>query len=153
MGKVAVTLKSVTKNKIFVPLFFAYLVATIGLSLNSAIAIFYYKYRLKLTEREIKYVIGLFILVISFSIAGWVFVSRKYGKKWPAFFGILALGLMTVICYPLFPVQKLYPTVLDVRDNTENSRTIPRGHPQVFCLEGKSRFQVVIVEKFSQMFE
>lgn len=107
--KMRTELQSLGKNKAFILLFFAYVIATIGLSLNSAIAIFYYKYRLELNDQQIRYIIGLFILVISISIVGWVMISKRFGKKWPPFYGILFLAIMTIFGYPFFPVRNIYP--------------------------------------------
>jgi len=97
------------KNRIFCYLFCSYVVAQIGLAINSTLALYYYNYCLELDESQVQIIIGLFLLVICFSILFWVIVSKKYGKKWPAFIGIFLLGIMTVICYPLFPKKQILP--------------------------------------------
>jgi GPH family glycoside/pentoside/hexuronide:cation symporter len=49
-----------------------------------------------------------FFVVIIVSIPIWVLLSNRYGKKRPAFFGILMLGLITMIAYPLYPYGNSY---------------------------------------------
>ncbi len=105
--KIRLAIRSIWKNKIFVLLLISYIVANIGLAINSAIALYYYKYRLLLTEEQTKLVIGLFLAVVSFSIAGWVMLSRKWGKKKPTFWGIFGLAIMTIFSYPFFPSKNL----------------------------------------------
>lgn len=105
---------SVASNRVFLPLLLAYVAAYIGRTLNSSIALYYYDVRLQLTERQIHInVLGLFTLVICFSIGVWVFLSQRFGKKMPAFWGAFGLGLSTVIIYPIMPPgQVIYPMVL-----------------------------------------
>jgi len=114
-GGVFLALFSALKNKIFLPLFLAYFTATIGLSINSATAIFYYRYRLSLSERNIQIILGVFIFVFCISLVGWVLLSRKYGKKMPAFWASLSLGLLTAVAYPLLqPEKMLLPLIIAV---------------------------------------
>ncbi len=99
---------SMRKNIPFLVLFAALLVATIGRTVNSSLALYYYEYRLGLSEKEVVlYVLGLFIIVISLSVPFWVWLSRRIGKIPAAFSGILALGVMTITAYPLFPPHDL----------------------------------------------
>jgi len=88
----------------FIPLILAYLVGTLGRTLNSSIALFYYEHRLKLAEADVfLYILLPFTFVIALSIVGWTLLSRKVGKKRPAFWGVFLLGLYTCVAYPLFP--------------------------------------------------
>ncbi|MCC5813371.1 MAG: MFS transporter, partial [Leptospira sp.] len=99
----------VLRNKIFLPLFIAFVVATFGRTFNTAIALFYYKFRLGLSESQV--VIGIlfpFFVIIILSIPLWLFLSNRYGKKMPAFAGIFLLGLVTMIAYPLYPYGNAY---------------------------------------------
>lgn len=99
---------SALKNRAFVPLLAAFFVAGVGRTLNSSLALYYYEYRLQLSTLEITTIIlGLFVLVVSMSIAAWVLLARRFGKKGPAFVGILGLAIMTAVGYPLFPPGKL----------------------------------------------
>ncbi len=103
----------VLSNKIFLPLFIAFVVATFGRTLNTSTALFYYKYRLGLSESDVVLRILLpFFVIIILSIPFWVWLSNLYGKKMPAFFGIFILGIATIIAYPLYPYgNPYYPLV------------------------------------------
>lgn len=104
---------SVLKNKMFLILLFAFVIATIGRTFNSAIALYYYEYRLGLKESQVVINILLpFFLVLMLSIGFWVWISKKIGKKIPAFLGVFGLGVLTVIAYPLFPYGELKPPLI-----------------------------------------
>ncbi|TGM03748.1 MFS transporter [Leptospira barantonii] len=103
-------LKSVFKNRYFLPLIAAFIIATFGRTFNSSIVNLYYKYRIRLTEAEIGLMILVpFVICLILSILLWVYLAGKFGKKWPAFWGVFLLGLMTVIVYPLFPERGIVP--------------------------------------------
>ncbi|WP_243394769.1 MFS transporter [Leptospira adleri] len=105
-----VKIVSVFKNRYFLPLILAFIVATFGRTFNSSIVNLYYKYRIRLTEAEIGLAILLpFVVCLILSILLWVYLSNRFGKKWPAFWGVLLLGIMTVIVYPLFPERGIFP--------------------------------------------
>lgn len=107
-GGLLADLWSVRLNRPFVVLFAALLVATIGRTINSSAALFYYDRRLGISEQDVViYVLGVFILVITFSVPFWVWLASRIGKIRAAFSGILGLGLMTSIAYPLFPASDL----------------------------------------------
>ncbi|WP_372366206.1 MFS transporter [Candidatus Uabimicrobium sp. HlEnr_7] len=97
-----------TKNTVFLYLLISYVIATIGLAINSTFAMYYYKYYLQLSEQKTQVIIGVFILVVCLSIVFWVKISQKYGKKWPAFGGILSLAIMTTFSYPFFPKNNMF---------------------------------------------
>jgi len=104
---------SVLRNKAFLPLFFAFVIATIGRTFNSAIALYYYEYRLLLKESIVVTAILLpFFFFLILSIPLWVRLSGSFGKKIPAFWGIFGLGVLTMIAYPLFPPGEVYPPLL-----------------------------------------
>jgi GPH family glycoside/pentoside/hexuronide:cation symporter len=93
------------RSRPFRPLLAAYVVGSVGLTLNSSLALFYYQYRLQLAERQVfLWVLLPFALVIALSIGGWVLIARRFGRRWTAFTGVLLLGLGTAVVYPLFPV-------------------------------------------------
>lgn len=107
------SLVSVLRNKIFLILLFAFVIATIGRTFNSAIALYYYEYYLGLKESAVVLNILLpFFVVLMSSIAFWVWISKKVGKKFPAFLGVFGLGAMTIIVYPLLPYGKLQPPLI-----------------------------------------
>ncbi|MBL8018031.1 MAG: MFS transporter [Leptospirales bacterium] len=99
---------SALRNRAYLPLLLAFFFASIGRTLNSSLALYYYRYRLQLSVAEITVIIlGLFVLVVSLSIIAWVLISRRYGKKMPAFLGITGLATLTALGYPLFPPGQL----------------------------------------------
>ena len=100
-------LKSMLQNKPFLILFIAYLIATIGVNINSSFAFFYYKYRLQLTEADTQKVIAFFMVVFTLALIGWIALANRYGKKIPLFAGTMLLGIMTAIGYPIFPAGSL----------------------------------------------
>lgn len=100
-------LRSMVQNKPFVILFVAYLIATIGVNINSSFAFFYYKYRLELTEADTQKVIAFFMVVFTLALIGWIALANRFGKKIPLFAGTMLLGIMTAIGYPLFPAGSL----------------------------------------------
>ena len=102
---------SAFNNRAFLPLFLAYSTAMIGLSLNSSFSLYYYRYRLHLEEAGIQMTLGTFIVFFSLSLYIWVLVSRKYGKRIPAFLASLALGIIITIAYPFLPPGRLEPVV------------------------------------------
>ena len=98
------SLGSVLSNPYFVPLLIAFLIASVGRTLNASIALYYYEYRLDLPESEVgvKVLLPFFAFII-LSPPLWVWSSKRFGKKWPAFVGVFGLGLMTCVTYPFFP--------------------------------------------------
>lgn len=97
----------------FPPLLAAYLIATIGIGINATVALYYYGYRLQLTPREIQVMLVVFMAVFTASLAGWVAVSKRYGKLRPVTVGALLLGVATSVLYPVLPPKAfVYPLVL-----------------------------------------
>jgi len=97
-------LKQVLQNRVFLPLLAAFIIGSMGRTINSSIALFYYEYRLALNEVTVFLKILLpFTFVIALSIVGWYAISKRHGKKIPAVIGILFLGIYTCVSYPLFP--------------------------------------------------
>lgn len=101
-------LKEVIQNPLFRPLFLSFVFISVGRSVNTVLALLYYRESLRLNEKEILGpVLGLFTLCIILSPLLWSPLAARFGKKWPAFGGLLILGLLTSIAYPLFPVGSL----------------------------------------------
>jgi len=98
----------VLRNPAFVPLLLAFVVAAIGRAINASIGLYYYEFRLGLSEeRTVGYVLLPFFLFFLVSIAGWVWASKRYGKRVPALVGVGGLGVLTIVVYPLFPPGSL----------------------------------------------
>ncbi len=106
-------LRSVARNRPFCPLLVAFVLGSIGRTLNASIALFYYEHRLELPEQAVfVYVLLPFTLVIALSIGGWLWLSRWFGKKYPAVVGIGALGVGTCLAYPSFAPGSLWGPVV-----------------------------------------
>ena len=104
---------SVLANRAFLPVFAAFLLIAMGRTMNSTLALPYYKDSLGLSELQIQgAVLSTFTLCIILAIPAWVLLGRYFGKKRPAFMGIFGLGIMTIIAYPLFPRDSLGGPVL-----------------------------------------
>lgn len=100
-------LKTAVGNKFFLWLFAAGFLAYIGVAINSTLARYYYDHYLKLSEDNLALVLIVFILVWSFSAVLWVKAADRFGKDLPATIGIVALGILTICSYPLFPERGL----------------------------------------------
>jgi len=95
----------VFRNRYFMPLLIAFILVAVARAMNATLALPFYKITLALEEHVIQQrILGVFSVCIILSIPLWVFLSGRYGKKWPAFGAMLGLGVMTIIAYPLFPV-------------------------------------------------
>ena len=94
--------KSILTNQAFWPLLIAYTVATFGVSLNSSLARYYYRYRLMMDESEVGILLVSFMIFLTMSLMGWVWISKRFGKLIPLRYGILGLGIGTSVVYLLF---------------------------------------------------
>ena len=95
-------------NPLFLPLVLGFVIAAVGRTINASVALYYYEYRLGLSEQQA--VVGIlvpFFLCFLASMPLWIWLSRRYGKRLPAMAGVVGLGMTTAIVYPLFPVGKL----------------------------------------------
>lgn len=103
---------AVPTNPVFRPLLLAFMTAYAGVAINSALALFYYEDRLAFEPEQTNIVLGTFLVVWTSSIPLWVILSRRFGKRRPAFYGLLLLGLMTTFTYPFFPEGVLWPPLV-----------------------------------------
>lgn len=102
------SLWSVFTNRYFLPLFLAFVIASVGRAMNATLALPYYRFRLELAEADVqRWILGVFAVAIVASVALWIPLGKRFGKKWPGFGGMLALGILTAIAYPLFPAGSL----------------------------------------------
>lgn len=97
-------LLSAFQNKAFLNLVIGYFVVNIGLTFNSAAALYYYRLRVQYSESEIQTLLLIFLLVFTASLPLWVWLSSRFGKKWTLILGALTLGVSNVFIYPLLPV-------------------------------------------------
>ena len=97
-------LQRILTNRVFLPFLAAFIIAAMARTMNSTLALPYYKDSLRLPESAVQGpILSVFTLCIVLSVPLWVWAGRRFGKKRPAFSGMLVLGLMTMIAYPLFP--------------------------------------------------
>jgi len=99
-------------NPDFAVLLLAFVIANLGLSVNSAVALLYYERWLRLSEGQTLVVLAVFIAVFCAALWLWLAVSRRAGKRRPAFWALLGLGVMTTLVYPLLPRGVLWPALL-----------------------------------------
>jgi Na+/melibiose symporter-like transporter len=105
--------RGVLANKVFLPILLAFIISGIGRSLNASMALYYYEYRLGMTERQVVLMVFFpFFASILLAIPFWMRVSRRFGKKWPAFGGMLGLALLTGVIYAVLPPNRLLGPVL-----------------------------------------
>lgn len=90
-------------NRPFIILFLAYFIATLGLTINSSLALYYYSYRLLLDEVAVNLIIACFVFVFCLAIPFWVFLARFQSKRLLMCLGVGGLGVMSIVAYPLFP--------------------------------------------------
>jgi GPH family glycoside/pentoside/hexuronide:cation symporter len=89
------------RNAAFRPLLLAYVTATVGIGLNSATVLYYYQYRLHLTEAQVQSILVVFLVVFTLSILVWVHLARKHGRRLPMAIGASLLGVGTAVLYTL----------------------------------------------------
>ena len=88
-------------NPVFLPFFLAFLIVAMGRTMNSTLALPFYKESLSLNEAVVQGpVLGVFTLCIVLSVPLWTVLGRRLGKKGPAYAGMLVLGVMSIIAYP-----------------------------------------------------
>ncbi|GBF40524.1 MFS transporter [Leptospira johnsonii] len=94
----------ILRNRYFLPLLLAFIVATAARTLNASLGLLYYKERLLLEDSQVVIRILLpFVFFLTISIPFWVYLAKKFGKKQPAFWGSFLLGVMTIVLYPILP--------------------------------------------------
>jgi len=100
----AANIGSILKNPVYLSFFIAFLLVAMGRTMNSTLALPYYKDSLDLDESVIQGpILSVFTLVIVLSVPFWTWAGKRFGKRCPAFVGMFTLGLMTMVAYPLFP--------------------------------------------------
>jgi GPH family glycoside/pentoside/hexuronide:cation symporter len=99
-------------NAPFRPLLGAYVVATLGIGVNSAAALYYYRYRLDLDEAQIHTLLVVFMVVFTASILGWVKLAKRFGKRRLMAFGGVALGVANGVLYLVLPPGEPLPAMV-----------------------------------------
>ncbi|MCR9248707.1 MAG: MFS transporter [bacterium] len=96
-------LRDAFQNATFRPLVVIYVIATIGIGVNSAVAFYYYGYTLELSDKQINTMVAVLLVVFTLSIIGWVKLSQRVGKVRPIVFGASTLGVATSVLYLVLP--------------------------------------------------
>jgi Na+/melibiose symporter-like transporter len=88
-------------NRPFRPLLLAYVIANVGIGVNAATFLYYYQHVLALPAGERQAVLAVFLGMFTLSIAGWVSLSKHFGKRRPLIVGACVLGVGTAALYLL----------------------------------------------------
>jgi GPH family glycoside/pentoside/hexuronide:cation symporter len=91
-------------NKPLWPYWWCFVVANFALVVNSSVAIYFYRYRLRLDETSINVILASYVAVFLVSLPLWTYLSRRFGKLSALRAGTFALGVIVVVSYPLMPV-------------------------------------------------
>lgn len=100
------------RNRAFRPLLGIYVTATLGIGINSATFAYYYEYHLRLDGAATQTVLGVFLVVFTVSILGWVAIARRFGRRRPVACGALALGFGTATLYSTIPPGDVLPPLV-----------------------------------------
>ncbi len=105
--------RAIFKDRAFMHLVWAGIIAAIGRTVNAALALMYYRFVLVLSEAEVtQAILPVFTLSIVFSIPGWIALSKRYGKQLPACVAVGGLGIMGILAYPILPEGLLWPPLI-----------------------------------------
>jgi Na+/melibiose symporter-like transporter len=85
----------------------AFFVATLAQGLNSALAMYYYRFTLQLSEQEIGKILIVFIVSLCLTLPFWVKWSALHSKPRLIAIGTIGLGILTFIFYPVFSPREL----------------------------------------------
>jgi GPH family glycoside/pentoside/hexuronide:cation symporter len=99
-------IKDVLRGKVGT-LMIAFFIATFAQGLNSVLAMYYYRFSLKLDEQAIGKVLIVFIFSLCATLPFWVKAASRFSKHRLIATGTLILGILSAIFYPLFPPQHL----------------------------------------------
>ena len=108
-----VEVKGLFRDRAFVQILFAGVIAAIGRTINAALALMYYRFVLELSEAQVTQTIfPVFTLSIVLSIPLWISLSKRYGKRVPAYVSVGGLGVMGIIAYPILPAGLVWPSLI-----------------------------------------
>jgi len=105
--------KGLFHDRAFVRILTAGVIAAVGRTINAALALMYYRFVLELSEAQVTQAIfPVFTLSIVLSIPFWIAVSKRYGKRVPAYISVGGLGVMGIIAYPILPAGLVWPPLI-----------------------------------------
>jgi Na+/melibiose symporter-like transporter len=91
-------------NRTFLPLLLAYVIANLGIGVNAAAFLYYYRHVLVFSDGDRQTVLATFLGMFTLSILVWVTLAKRFGKRRPLILGALVLGVGTAILYFWPPV-------------------------------------------------
>ncbi|MFN8945192.1 MAG: MFS transporter, partial [Pseudobdellovibrionaceae bacterium] len=100
--------KQIIQDKRFLVILGAYFVANVAMSLNSSLALYYYRERLQLSENEVRNVLLIFLVFFTFSIPLWVWLGQKFSIIRSLNWGVFLLGVSSFLIYPLLPAGEAW---------------------------------------------
>jgi len=101
------------RQQAFSQIVYASLIASVGRTINAALALMYYRLVLNLSEESVTQIIfPVFTLSIVVSIPFWAQLSKRYGKARPAWISAGSLGVMGIVAYPILPFGMVWPVLL-----------------------------------------
>lgn len=105
--------KGLVQDRAFLSLIYAGTIAAVGRTINAALALMYYRFVLELSEAQVTQAIfPIFTLSIVLSIPLWITLSKRYGKRAPAYISVSGLGIMGIIAYPILPAGLVWPPLI-----------------------------------------
>ncbi|TVQ80772.1 MAG: MFS transporter [Bradymonadales bacterium] len=105
-------LRSVLYNHHFLIVLGAYLFAMFGIGINGSLALFFYEYRLELSDAQTQSIIVLFMLCFSLSIPVWIRFAQQVPKKICLAVSIFSLGLSGALIYLIVPPHSFWIPLL-----------------------------------------
>ncbi len=93
------------RNRAFVPLIAAYVIASLGIGVNAATFVYYYRHVLELPPDTSQTVLAVFLATFTVSIAAWVALARRFGKRRPLLAGATVLAVGNTVLYTAAPQQ------------------------------------------------
>lgn len=104
---------AVLDHPAFRKILYASAIAAIGRTINSALALSYYRLVLNMSEQTVtQKIFPVFTISIVLSIPLWTWLSKLYGKVRPAWVSLGLLGLLGIIAYPILPEQTVWPVLI-----------------------------------------
>lgn len=89
---------------VFLGYYLTFTILSIGLGINQTLAIYYYKFGLKLTESETNILLAVYMFVFCLSIPFWSRFAANKGKKKALAIGMVVITLCTLF-YPFLPAR------------------------------------------------
>ncbi|MBQ49809.1 MAG: hypothetical protein CMP10_20680 [Zetaproteobacteria bacterium] len=114
-NKVQDSLITMIKKPWFILVTLSWVLSSIGQTINSAAALYYYRLFLKLPEDQTQIILFTFMLTVCLSLPVWVIMSKMRSKAHMIAVSILLLGITGSVAYPLFPPEvMLWPLIYGI---------------------------------------